>query len=219
MYHCKIATTAAEFSAIASLNYATFVEEIPQHPPNPDQILVDKFHAENTYLVFYQNDELIGMLAFRDVRPFSLDGKIGAMEQHLDAETCRKLCEIRLLAIKPEHRNSFVFLRLAQALYAYVLDKNYSACVISGTTRQQKLYRHIGFHQFAPEVGAAEARFQPMVLSAAAARDFYAQFQRKQHQFFPGPVAQNMELSHTTCHTARLFLTTCAHKSCRACNN
>ena len=197
MYHCKIATTAAEFSAIASLNYATFVEEIPQHPRNPDQVLVDKFHAENTYLVFYQHDELIGMLAFRDVRPFSLDGKIGAMEQHLDAETCRKLCEIRLLAIKPEHRNSFVFLRLAQALYAYVLDKNYSACVISGTTRQQKLYRHIGFRQFAPEVGAAEARFQPMVLSAAAARDFYAQFQRKQHQFFPGPVAQNTELSHT----------------------
>ena len=52
MYHCKIATTAAEFSAIASLNYATFVEEIPQHPRNPDQVLVDKFHAENTYLVF-----------------------------------------------------------------------------------------------------------------------------------------------------------------------
>ena len=197
MYHCKIATTAAEFRAIASLNYATFVEEIPQHPPNPDKVLVDKFHDENTYLVFYQNKELIGMLAFRDVRPFSLDGKIGAIEQHLDADTCRKLCEIRLLAIKPEHRNSFVFLRLAQALYAYVLDKNYSACVISGTTRQQKLYHRIGFRQFAPEVGAAEARFQPMVLTANAARDFHAQFHRKQRIFYPGPVTQHTELSHT----------------------
>ncbi|UOO90631.1 aminotransferase class V-fold PLP-dependent enzyme [Vitreoscilla massiliensis] len=197
MYHCKIADTVAEFTAIARLNYATFVEEIPQHPANAEKLLVDKFHAENTYVVLYQDDELIAMLAFRDVRPFSLDGKIGAIEQHLDAATCRKLCEIRLLAVQPEHRHSFVFLRLAQALYVYVLDKNYSACVISGTTRQQKLYHHIGFQAFAPAVGTAAASFIPMVLNAIAARDFYAQFQRAQHCFYPGPVAQTSALSHT----------------------
>lgn len=34
MYWCKIAHTEAEFEEIARLNYETFVEEIPQHPPN-----------------------------------------------------------------------------------------------------------------------------------------------------------------------------------------
>lgn len=197
MYHCKIADSAAEFHAIAALNYATFVEEIPQHPANADKLLVDKFHAENTYVLCYQEGVVIAMLAFRDVRPFSLDGKIGAIEQHLDAATCRQLCEIRLLAVVPAHRNSFVFLRLAQALYAYVLGKNYSACVISGTTRQQKLYRHMGFQPFAPAVGTEAARFIPMVLSASAASDFQARFHRTPHCFYPGPVAQTTALSHT----------------------
>lgn len=197
MYHCKIAATATEFADIAQLNYATFVEEIPQHQRNPQRELVDKFHEQNTYIVCYQDTQLLGMLAFRDVRPFSLDGKIGAIEDHLDADTCRKLCEIRLLAVKPEHRRSFVFLKLTQALYAYVLDGDYSACVISGTTRQQKLYHKIGFSAFAPAVGEAEAQFVPMVLTAAQAQAFHAPFQSQQHTFYPGPVAQTTALSHT----------------------
>src|SRR5258705_12712928 len=43
----KIAGDNWEFEAVHRLNYKTFVEEIPQHARNPDQRLVDKFHAEN----------------------------------------------------------------------------------------------------------------------------------------------------------------------------
>jgi hypothetical protein len=44
----KIATEAHEFELIYQLNYRTFVEEIPQHAPNPEGYLIDRFHDENT---------------------------------------------------------------------------------------------------------------------------------------------------------------------------
>lgn len=112
MYWCKIATTEKEFDQIATLNYATFVEEIPQHEPNATHRLVDQFHADNTYLVVYKEQQLIGMLALRDKRPFSLDSKIGDVEQYLPDEICDKLCEVRLLAIKKQFRNGRVFFDL-----------------------------------------------------------------------------------------------------------
>ena len=61
---------------------------------------VDRFHQENTYVVVYKQTELIGMVAFRDQRPFSIDEKIGKVEQYLSKENCEKLCEIRLLSVK-----------------------------------------------------------------------------------------------------------------------
>lgn len=100
MYWSKIATTEKEFDAIAALNYETFVEEIPQHAPNRTKRLVDKFHHENVYLVVYKNAEIVGMAAFRDTRPFSIDEKIGRVKNYLSAEICKYLCEIRLLAVK-----------------------------------------------------------------------------------------------------------------------
>lgn len=100
MYWCKIAKTDEEFEAIAQLNYETFVEEIPQHDANASRKKVDRFHQENTYVVVYKQTELIGMVAFRDQRPFSIDEKIGKVEQYLSKENCEKLCEIRLLSVK-----------------------------------------------------------------------------------------------------------------------
>ena len=38
-YRLKLAETAAEREQIHALNYATFVEEIPQHAPNPSRRL------------------------------------------------------------------------------------------------------------------------------------------------------------------------------------
>ena len=70
MYWTKIATTENEFDQIAALNYETFVEEIPQHKENHTHRLVDRFHHENTYIVVYKETELVGMIAFRAVRPF-----------------------------------------------------------------------------------------------------------------------------------------------------
>ena len=77
----KIAEFEWEFELIAKLNYETFVEEIEQHPKNKAQVLVDKFHKENTYFICLNEKELIAMIAMRDTRPFSLDYKL----QNLDS--------------------------------------------------------------------------------------------------------------------------------------
>lgn len=197
MYHCKIAHTEAEFEAIARLNYQTFVEEIPQHSHHPSHRLTDAFHEQNTYLVCYHDEHIIAMLTFRDQRPFSLDHKIGTVEAFLSAEQGRKLCELRLLAIEPEYRHSLAFFHLIQAMYHYLLDQDYSACVISGTTRQQKLYRKIGFEAFAPEVGSEQARFVPMVLTADKAHQLFERLPKQQRIFYPGPVKQTHALTHS----------------------
>ncbi|MFJ7839954.1 aminotransferase class V-fold PLP-dependent enzyme [Lysinibacillus sphaericus] len=191
MYWCKVAQTEKEFDAIAQLNYETFVEEIPQHEPNALKRKVDRFHEENTYLVVYKGTELIGMLAFRDQRPFSIDEKIGEVEQFLPKEICTKLCEIRLLAVKKPYRSGRVLIRLTQALNAFAYEKGYSAAVISGTTREEKMYKQMGFSQFAPAVGTNEAMFLPMVLTR---QQFEQSLQHKLAQesytFYPGPVKQ-----------------------------
>src|SRR5271165_4992513 len=72
----KSATEDWEFEQIHRLNYRTFVEEIPQHQPSAEQRLVDKFHAQNTYLICLAGRKLVGMLAVRGNRPFSLDQKL-----------------------------------------------------------------------------------------------------------------------------------------------
>lgn len=197
MYWCKIATSEKEFEEIAALNYATFVEEIPQHPTNAARHLVDKFHTENTYLVVYKEQQLIGMLALRDKRPFSIDEKIGIVENYLTAEDCEKLCEVRLLAIKKQYRNGRVFFRLAQALVNYLFERRYTACVISGTTREQKLYKQMGFQQFAEAVGTSEALFLPMVLTREGSAPLRQRLRRDAFTFYPGPVLQQEPLAHT----------------------
>lgn len=197
MYWCKIATTEHEFNEIAALNYETFVEEIPQHQQNPEKRLVDRFHHENTYVVVYKDNELVGMVTFRDRRPFSLDEKIGDVEQFLSPEQCEKLCELRLLAVKKEHRNGRVLMRLMKALYAYFFHENYSACVISGTIRQEKLYKQIGFTQYAPPVGTEEAKYLPMVLTKEAIHSFKQRLLDDRYTFYPGPVLQQEQLQMT----------------------
>ncbi|MEO4052091.1 GNAT family N-acetyltransferase [Solibacillus sp. CAU 1738] len=197
MYWCKIAATEKEFDAIAALNYETFVEEIPQHTANKTRRLVDKFHGENTYLVVYKEQQIIGMLALRDKRPFSIDDKIGSVEKYLSAEDCKKLCEVRLLAVKKLYRNGRVFLRLAQALVTYLFERKYTACVISGTTRQEKLYKQMGFKQFANAVGTEQAMFLPMVLTRTNSTPLRKRLARNDLTFYPGPVLQEQPLLQT----------------------
>jgi hypothetical protein len=81
----KIATEAWEFEQIHQLNYRTFVEEIPQHAPNPEGRLVDRFHAQNHYVIVLNGRELVGMVAWRHQRPFSLDSKVPNLDAHLPA--------------------------------------------------------------------------------------------------------------------------------------
>jgi GNAT superfamily N-acetyltransferase len=162
----RLARSPAEVEAVQRLLYRTFVEEIPQHPPNPERRLVDRFHEENTYFVCLRDGVLLGTITYRARRPFSLDLKLGSVDPFLPAG--RRLCEIRLLAVEPEHRHTPVASRLLQALALHAIREGCDAALISGTTRQQKLYRHLGFEPFGPLVGSPGAQFQPMFLSLEA---------------------------------------------------
>lgn len=166
----KVASEDWEFRAIHRLNHLTFAGEIPQWPQQPSGLLVDRFHDENTYLIALQGEELAGMLAIRATRPFSLDQKLPDLDSYLPPG--RRVCELRLLAIAQPHRSGRVLQRLFEALWQYSLHEGFDAAIISGTTRQLKMYGRLGFVPFGPLVGASGAEFQPMVITReeAAAR-------------------------------------------------
>lgn len=208
MYWCRIATAADE-EQIAALNYEAFVEEIPQHKTNIERKLVDRFHDENTYMLVLKEDVVIGMVAFREQRPFSLDGKIGPVEAYLPEAVCEKLCELRLLTIRKAYRNGRALLRLFKALYAYFYEQGYTGVVISGTVREEKMYKDIGFTQFAPAVGTVEASYLPMVITKEAITRFRARILKDRKVFYPGPVAQQpiqaAPISHRSIDGQRLY--------------
>jgi aspartate aminotransferase-like enzyme len=191
----KFASEDWEFEAIHRLNYRTFVEEIPQHKVVPTQRLVDKFHSENTYLICLSGRNLAGMLAARGNRPFSLDQKLEAVDSYLPAG--RRLCEIRLLAVDKKFRGAQVLQGILALLWQHGIEKGYDLAVISGTTRQFKLYKHLGFVPFGPVVGSGEAEFQPMYVTLEtfenSAREFLRSspsrsFQASAVNYLPGPV-------------------------------
>jgi len=159
----RIATEDWEFEAIHRLNYKTFVEEIPQHQQSGEKRLIDKFHRENTYVICLDNDLLVGMLAMRSNRPFSLDQKLPNLDSYLPVG--RSIVEIRLLSVEKEYRNGYVFRGLLGLVLEFGKAKGYNFAIISGTTRQERLYRHLGFIPFGPLLGSGDARFQPMYLT------------------------------------------------------
>lgn len=167
-YNVKIATEPDDLEQIHALNYRTFVEEIPQHHPNPERRLVDRFHAENTYVVCKAGDAVVGMVCVRDRRPFSIDEKIGPFEDHLppDVPAPDRPCEIRLLAIDPAHRGARVLLGLLTHLLSLGLERGYDFAVMSGRPANMTLYRALGFRPFGPLTGTTEAPFQPMYATA-----------------------------------------------------
>jgi aspartate aminotransferase-like enzyme len=185
----KVATEPLEFEQIFQLAYDTFVEEIPQHQPNPDRRHVDRFHDENTYLIAKDDDTVVGMLAIRGERPFSLDEKLGNVDPYLPAG--RTVCELRLLAVRKDYRRGTVFRGLIDLLVAHGRARGFDLAIISGTLRQEKLYRHLGFVAFARRVGTTEAPFQPMYLTF---EDFQAKAPTiaaaagEPVSFLPGPV-------------------------------
>lgn len=200
----KFASEDWEFEAIHRLNYKTFVEEIPQHERSPSQRLVDKFHNENTYLICLCGRELAGMLAVRGNRPFSLDQKLPNLDSYLPPG--RRICEVRLLAIEKKYRGTRggqILAGLLALLWQHGIEKGYDLAIISGTTRQQKLYRHLGFVPFGPLVGSGEAQFQPMYITLETfevrAREFLRSaparsFHPSAVNFLPGPVAVRREV-------------------------
>ena len=182
----KIADDPAEFEQIFQLAYDTFVEEIPQHAPNGDRRHVDRFHEENTYVVARQGDDVVGMIALRGDRPFSLDQKLDNLDEYLP--TGRRVCELRLLAVRPAYRRGLVFKGLVDGLVREGRQRGYDLAVISGTLRQAKLYRHLGFVPFGPRVGTDEAPFQPMYLTFEDFLDTAPAVAGEPASFLPGPV-------------------------------
>ena len=159
----KLADKEWEFSEIHKLNYETFVEEIPQHLANTEKSLIDKFHKENKYIICLKGNNLAGMIAIRDKRPFSLDCKLPNLDEYLPDS--KFICEIRLLSIRKEERNRRVIQGLFKFLADYCENKKYDLALISATTTQQRLYKTLGFKPFGPVVGTNGAKFQPMFLT------------------------------------------------------
>jgi aspartate aminotransferase-like enzyme/GNAT superfamily N-acetyltransferase len=159
----RIATREEEFEAIHRLNHRTFTGEIPQHPADPSGRLVDRFHGENTYAVALEGERLVGMVAGRSRRPFSLDEKLPDLDAHLPRG--HRPVEIRLLAVEPGRRGGVVFSRLVGLIAERFRNEGCDLAVISGTLRQERLYRHMGFEPFGPVVGSGEALFRPMFLT------------------------------------------------------
>jgi len=197
----KVATEDWEFEQIHRLNYRTFVEEIPQHKQSPTHRLVDKFHAENTYLIGLSEQKLVGMLAVRGNRPFSLDQKLENLDSYLPPG--RTICEIRLLAVEKKFRGAQVLQGILAMLWQQGVEKGYDLAIISGTTRQYKLYHHLGFVPFGPVVGTGEAQFQPMYVTLetfeVTAREFLRSspsraFHPSSLNFLPGPVTVRREV-------------------------
>ena len=191
----KIASKADEFEQIHRLNYRTFVQEIPQHPASPARSLVDRFHAENTYCICLNAGRLVGMMAIRDKRPFSLDDKVPDLDRWLPRD--ERVCELRLLALDPEYRRPTVFASLLHFTMTECIRRGYTFGVASGTVRQKRLYQHMGFAFFAEEVGLPEARYQPMSLPLQAGLSLLAHLKLEVPEipaqatvnFLPGPVA------------------------------
>ena len=196
----RMARGERELQQLHALHYRAFVEEIPQHPRNDARLHVDRFHDENVYLVAVDGDAVVGSLALRTRRPFSLDQKLPDLDAHLPPN--RRFCEVRLLNILPEHRRSNVLPGLLAALTDYVEAERIDAAVISATTRQLRLYGRLGFVPFGPRVGSADASFQPMYLTVEAFRAHAHEIaalppvvRGETVNLTPGPVAIHPEVS------------------------
>ena len=88
-------------------------------------------------------------------------------------------------------------------LWQLGVEKGYDLAIISGTTRQLKLYQHLGFVPFGPLVGSGDAQFQPMYVTLetfeVTAREFLRSsparsFHPSAVNFLPGPVAVRREV-------------------------
>lgn len=172
---------ASDFDAIHRLNYETFVEEIPQHPPNPERRLVDKFHEANTYWIGETDGEVIAMCALRGERPFSLEQKGVRIPEG-------EWLEIRLLAVKKAYRRNRTFAGLMRAVIDDATEREVDGIVISGTTREQVLYHRFGFVPFADPIGPEEARYVPMMLTRTAFYESRSASTLRSKSLLAGPV-------------------------------
>ncbi len=143
-------------------------------------------------MIALKNKNIIGMLALRDKRPFSLEQKMGHIDGYLPRYS--KICEVRLLSVQKQFRNSKVIYGLLKKAFEYITLKQYDILVISGILNQQKLYKHIGFIPFGDIVGDENARFQPMYITKNSFRLQLFFTEKEKISLLPGPVEISREV-------------------------
>lgn len=194
----RVAEQPWEIEQVHRLNRATFAEEIPQHRADGD-LLVDRFHDQNTYVVAVDGDRVVGMLAVRDRRPFSLDDKLPDLDAYLPPG--RHVCEVRLLAIAKERRGQLLLPGLMRALWDLGSKRGYEVAVLSAFVRRVELYARLGCVPFGPRVGAGDLCVQPMLATRDGLFKALGELDRgtrrraspargalSEHNFLPGPV-------------------------------
>ena len=228
----KIALEGWEFEQIHRLNYSTFVEEIPQHDNNPAHILVDRFHQENSYIICLREKHLVGMLAIRGMRPFSLDNKLENLDSYLPES--KSIIEIRLLSVDRRFRTGRILKGLLSLLFEQVEIHGYDLAVISATLTQFRLYNHLGFIPFGPKVGEKGAYFQPMYASLEAYKALKEKFRlidgidrfspslNRVVNLLPGPVGINKSVRDTfsdipLSHRSEKFINDFQHTRAKLC--
>jgi aspartate aminotransferase-like enzyme len=204
----KIATEDWEFEQIHRLNHQTFAEEIPQHAAHPSGRLVDRFHDENTYVIALAGRQLMGMIAIRERRPFSIEQRLPDLDTYLPAG--RSICELRLLAVQRQYRAGQWLPTMFDRVWRHCMRHGFDLALISAVTQQVKLYRHVGFEPFGPLVGTPPVLFQPMMLTlegfAPRAPKLFRRVARTgamSANFLPGPVAVRPEVRRALQRPAR----------------
>ena len=67
---------------------------------------------------------------------------------------------------------------LLTTLARHCIDRGYDVAIISGTVRQERFYRRLGFVPFGPRVGTAEALYQPMYRELATLEEDFSELFR-----------------------------------------
>jgi len=156
------AETQEDWERIRRLNHAAFAEELGQHEIRPDGRLEDRFEAKSRFLLALDGEQLAAMVCWTMERPFSVESRLSD-PRLLDALP-QPLCEVRLLAVAREYRNTAVFAGLLVKLLEEVRGAGAAALLISGVEGRVGMYEKLGFRALGPAVPQGAARFVPMAL-------------------------------------------------------
>jgi GNAT superfamily N-acetyltransferase len=159
----KVASEPWELEQVHRLNYRTFVEEIPQHAANAERSLADRLLGRSVCYVCLEGRRVRGMIAICGERPFSLDAKIGNVDDLLPPHS--GVCEVRLLAVEKEDRRGLVFVALMEAVLRHARKCGYDLAVLSGAASRRRLYDHLGCVPIGPPLGTPAAPYQGMYLA------------------------------------------------------
>ncbi len=159
------AARPGDVESIRRLNHSAFAAELGQHATTADGLLVDAREATSRYFVAVYENRVVGMVCASFERPFSVESRL-ADAAILDTLP-RRVCEVRLLTIEKEHRNTLVIAGLLTCMFRCIVKDGAACVVISGVTTRVPMYERMGFRALGPAVPQGNAAFVPMVLSLA----------------------------------------------------